>query len=178
VIQKNFVSNALGGVLSDYFSAVNGVKQGGVLSYVLYCVYINDILLALSNSGLGCYIGDNFVGALGYENDIILIAPTASAMCQLLSVCGEYTIEYCISFNASKSKYLAVLPSYCRELKCYFSECRFIVNDKPIELVRSFQHLGHNITAQLNVVSDNTAKQNAFIGQANNVFCFFSKLTL
>jgi len=49
--------------MSDYFSAVNGVKQGEVLSPVLYCVYIDDLLLALSNSGVGCYIGSNFVGA-------------------------------------------------------------------------------------------------------------------
>jgi len=69
--------------VSDYFSAVNGIKQGGVLSPVLYCVYIDDLLSALSNSGVGCYIGNNFVGALIYADDIVLIAPTATAMRKL-----------------------------------------------------------------------------------------------
>jgi hypothetical protein len=174
---NNFVRIAWGGVLSDYFLAVNGVKQGGVLSPVLYCVYIDDLLLALSNSGVGCYIGSNFVGALVYADDIVLIAPTATAMRKLLSICGEFATEYCISFNASKSKCLAVLPAKYRELNSYLNECRLTVNDQPIELVQSFQHLGHTITSQLNDVSDITAKQYAFIGQTNNVLCFFRKLT-
>jgi len=76
--------------VSDYFSAVNGVKQGGVLRPVLYCVFIDDLLLALYNSGVGCYIRNNFVGALLYADDIVLIAPTATAMRKLLSICGEY----------------------------------------------------------------------------------------
>jgi len=51
-----------------------------VLSPVLYYVYIDDLLLALSNSGVGCYIGNNFVGALDYADDNVLIARTAPAM--------------------------------------------------------------------------------------------------
>ena len=156
---NNLVRIAWGGVLADYFSAVNGVKQGGVLSPVLYCVYIDDLLLALSKSGVGCYIGSNFVGALAYADDIVLIAPTATAMRKLLSIRGEYATEYCISFNASKSKCLAVLPANGRELNSYLNECRLTFNDQPIELVQSFQHLGHTITSQLNDASDITAKQ-------------------
>jgi len=162
--------------VSDYFSAVNGVKQGGVLSPVLYCVYIDDLLLALSNSSVGCYIGNNFVRALAYTDDIVLIALTATAMRKLLSICGEYATEYCISFNASKSKYLAVLPANRRKLNSHLSECCFTVNGRPIELVQSFHHLRHTITLQLNDLSDITAKQNAFIGQTNQVLCFFRKL--
>jgi Reverse transcriptase (RNA-dependent DNA polymerase) len=48
-----------GGATSDYLSIVNGVKHGAVLSPVLFCVYIDDIL-----TGFGCYIGPVFVGAL------------------------------------------------------------------------------------------------------------------
>jgi len=36
---------ALGAITSDYFSVVNGVKQGAVLSPVLFCAYIDDLLL-------------------------------------------------------------------------------------------------------------------------------------
>jgi Reverse transcriptase (RNA-dependent DNA polymerase) len=81
---NNLVRIAWGGILSDYFSAINGVKQGDVLSPVLYCVYIDDLLLALSKSGVGCYIGSNFVGALVYADDVVLIAPTATAMCKII----------------------------------------------------------------------------------------------
>ena len=32
-----------GNELSDYFRISNGVKQGGVLSAILYCFYVNDL---------------------------------------------------------------------------------------------------------------------------------------
>ena len=75
---------AWGSAITDYFSAVNGVKQGAVLSPVLFCVYMDDLLSASSKAGVGCYIGCTFVGALAYADDIVLTAPTATAMRNLL----------------------------------------------------------------------------------------------
>ena len=60
----NYVRVAWCGIVSDYFLAINGVKQGGVLSPVLFCLYIDGLLVALSKAGVGCYIGEYFVGAL------------------------------------------------------------------------------------------------------------------
>jgi len=34
------------------------------------------LLLNLSRSGVGCYLGIHFTGALAYAYDIVLIAPT------------------------------------------------------------------------------------------------------
>jgi arginine exporter protein ArgO len=65
--------------VSDYFLAGNGVKQGGVLSLVLFCIYIDGLLVALSWAGMGCFVGSNFVGALVYADDIVLLAPSATA---------------------------------------------------------------------------------------------------
>lgn len=64
---------AWGRIVSDYFSVANGVKQGAVLSPVLFCVYIDDLLLLLAKSGYGCYIGANFIGAFAYADDIVLV---------------------------------------------------------------------------------------------------------
>jgi len=62
-------------VLSEYFLATNGVKLGGVFSPVLFCIYIDNLLVQLLKSGFGCYIGNTFVGALAYADDIVLVAP-------------------------------------------------------------------------------------------------------
>ena len=78
---------AWGGITTDYFPTANGVKQGAVLSPVLFCIYLDELLIALSNAGVGCFIGSIFVGALAYADDIVLTAPTATAMHKLLALC-------------------------------------------------------------------------------------------
>jgi hypothetical protein len=159
--------------VSDYFLAENGVKQGAVLSPVLFCIYIDNLLKRLKDSGLGCYLGAHFVGALAYADDIVLIAPTASAMRQLLHICEEYAHEYSIEFNASKSKLLIVRPSGCRDHEAAYS---FYIDNKPIETVSSFSHLGHLITSTLSDDADITMRRNNFIGQVNNVLSYFRTL--
>jgi len=49
------------GVMSHYFNALNGVKQGGVISPILFCIYIDDLLVSLSQIGDGCYIAGNIL---------------------------------------------------------------------------------------------------------------------
>jgi len=83
---SNFVRVSWCGYFSEYFLATNGVKQGGVLSPVLFCVYLDELLHALSEAKVGCYIGDTFVGALAYADDLVLTAPSANALRRLLSI--------------------------------------------------------------------------------------------
>ena len=161
---------------SDYFLATNGVKQGGVLSPVLFCVYIDDMLLALSKVGVGCYIGNVFVGALAYADDIVLIAPSACAMRKLLNVCDNYANEYHIMFNAEKSKCLAFLSKNRRYLSEHLINGLFNIGNNPIEFVQSYSHLGHIINTKLSDDDDILSRRCSFVGQVNNVLCYFGKL--
>ena len=65
---------------SDCVRVSNGVKHGGILSPVLFTIYIDELLITLQSSGLGCYIGDLFMAALGYADEVVLITPTVSAL--------------------------------------------------------------------------------------------------
>ena len=68
------------------FLAVNGVKQGGVLSPVIFSVYFDGLLVRLEKARVGCHIGSYYVSALAYADDIVLLAPTPAAMRRMLVV--------------------------------------------------------------------------------------------
>ena len=77
-------------MLSKVFTIENGVKQGGIVSPVIFCIYIDGLLRLLRESNVGCFIGNIFVGALAYNaDDIALLAPTPPAMRHLLLICEE-----------------------------------------------------------------------------------------
>jgi hypothetical protein len=68
-----------------------------VLSPVLFCVCIDELLTVLSQAGVGRYIGTQFVGALAYADDVVIIAPTATAKRQLLAICDDYARQFKVS---------------------------------------------------------------------------------
>ena len=145
---------------NDYsfrFNVSNGVKQGGVLSPILFTIYMDVLLERLNNSGYGCYMGHMFTGAFGYADDIIMLAPTRTSMETLISICEEFSRDYSILFNASKSKHL------------YFSHkskdtaVRFDMQGVPIPLVPSEKHLGNLIGQDRLSLSINSAISELYV---------------
>ena len=59
------------GVISTNFVVSNGARQGGVLSPILFNVYIDELLLRLKQHDFGCHIGNRFVGGLCYGRPLI-----------------------------------------------------------------------------------------------------------
>ncbi len=92
--------------LSDMYNVYNGVKQGGVLSPILFIMYMDELLYRLSMSHTGCHIGSTFTGAFGYADDIVLLTPSVSSCRALLDICSCFAHEYDVIFNPTKSKVL------------------------------------------------------------------------
>ena len=58
--------------MSYRFNEGNSVKQGGVLSPILFTVYLDGLIKRLKYSKLGCHIG-NVMGAFCYADDVSLV---------------------------------------------------------------------------------------------------------
>ena len=91
------------GEVSSSFSVQNGVKQGGVLLPRLFNIYLDELLCRLKRSGMGCYYGKVYVGSLAYANDVLL-SPTLGSLKEMLNICEQYSTDFNILFNASKTK--------------------------------------------------------------------------
>ena len=128
------------GTMSEYFDIGNGVKQGAILSAVLYCVYTNDLFRELRRMNIGCRIGGEYVGILGYADDLFLISPTMDGLQDMLNVCERYALEHNLRFSTnenpvkSKTKCMAFLGKDrpLRRLKLCSNELPWVEKGKHL----------------------------------------------
>ena len=82
---------------SDKFSVSNGVRQGRVLSPILFTVYLDDLLLELEKKGIG-------IGAVCYADDFALLAPSPAALRLKFDTCSSFVSTHSLLFNANKTQ--------------------------------------------------------------------------
>ena len=53
---------------------------------MLYCIYMEELLNTLKYAGFGCWIGDTYLGAVSYVDDLSLLNPSIHGMQQILNI--------------------------------------------------------------------------------------------
>ena len=89
---------------SELFQVSNGVKQGGVLSPILFSIYIDILIESLQTSGYGCRVGDVYVGCVAYADDILILTASLFSLNKMIKICENYAVDYHVKFNGNKSK--------------------------------------------------------------------------
>ena len=79
------------------------MKQGAVISPILFAVYYDELIAKLASSGYGCRIAQYFVGALSYADDITLLSPSLQGLQYMVNICEEYGKEFHVTFNDKKT---------------------------------------------------------------------------
>ena len=70
--------------LSSKFQVTNGVRQGGVLSSLLFTVYVYELRELLNKSGIGRNMGGTIINHMLYVDDICIVSLSSSGLQQLL----------------------------------------------------------------------------------------------
>ena len=66
--------------MSHFFVLSSGIRQGGVLSPYLFAVYIDSVIKKVTASNVECHIKWFCINILIYADDILLLAPSSTAL--------------------------------------------------------------------------------------------------
>ena len=159
------------GQISESFGVSNGVRQGGVLSPVLFAIYVDGLLWELERCGVGCYCGCDFVGAVCYADDLALLAPSRSALRLMLSVCENFAARHGLLFNARKTqliRFTSTVPTHD------LSHVNLTFCGESLPFSNEITHLGHILQSDLNDDADILRATKELIKKANFVLNIFS----
>ena len=79
-----------------------GARQGGVLSPMLFSVFIDDLIKLVNYANIGCRIGASCAAIFLYADDIILLAPSVQALQSLVNICNSELSFLDMAINTKK----------------------------------------------------------------------------
>ena len=161
-----------GKCLSTVFCIRSGVRQGGICSTWLFNVYINELILRLRKSGLGCRVCGVYAGCIFYADDIMLVSASVIKLQYMLNICNDFGDEVYLSFNAKKSCCIAVGKNF----DCILQTEMVIGRDK-IEWVSECIYLGVRILSGKQFCNNVEECRRKFCGSVNAVIQYKNQLS-
>jgi hypothetical protein len=131
-------------------------------------MYIDILLKRLESSQIGCFVGGDYLGVLGYADDITILAPTASALRSMLGICETFGYEFGITYNATKTVCIHFKGKGVKSVTPDVS-----LNGIPLQWKPTVKHLGNYISHNLKEEEEIKAKRGTFIGAVNGLLSNF-----
>ena len=105
-----------GTMFSNSFNVTNGVRQGGILSPILFNFYLEDLSHILIKAGVGCFMNGQCFNHLFYADDCVLIGPSPRSLQVLLNLCEDFADRNELVYNEKKTKCMVFMPRKMNDL--------------------------------------------------------------
>ena len=94
----------LNGMLTESFHVSSGVRQGDVMSPILFSMFLNDLATGIKDLDCGIQLNDLKISILLYADDIILIAPDEKSLQKMLNYLSNWCRKWRMAVNMDKTK--------------------------------------------------------------------------
>jgi hypothetical protein len=102
--QNNNLQVKVANKLSEKFSSNKGVKQGDVLSPILFNFFINEINKYLISDEDTPILGNKQINSLLYADDLVLISRSPAGLQKQLNQLRQFCLEWDMDINTNKTK--------------------------------------------------------------------------
>ncbi len=82
----------------------SSIKQGCILSPVLFNLFLNDLIIELNISGCGVNVGDEQICVLGYVDDIVCLTETTEELQTMLNIIHSWCQLWAMLVNTKKTQ--------------------------------------------------------------------------
>ena len=139
---EDTVSIKIGNQHSSSFKTNKGVRQGCVLSPLLFNLFLADLQPILDKCGDNVKLDQQTgISCLLWADDILMLSETEAGLQSKLSALEGYCLRNKLSVNTKKTQCM-VFNKSGRLLKNY----KFTYNGAPLECVREYKYLGFIVT--------------------------------
>ena len=137
------------GIESEWFNVTTGLRQGCILSPLLFNLLSNDIIQEINSIKCGVkYNGTDELSILMYADDIMLISDSEVKLQQMLHRLNMWCARWCLTINTDKSKVMHFRPPSIERtvhaFKCGMS---------TLEIVSQYKYLGVILTEHLDYIT-------------------------
>ena len=153
----------VGGKTSEAFEIKSGLRQGCVLSVLLFNFVMEKVTKVIEN-GEGAKLNGQNINNLTYADDVDLIAESREDILRLVMPFQEVANKVGLQINFGKTKILKM----SRE----GGDGSLVINDKEIEEVEEFKYLGTTVTNKNDMKTEILIR----ITAANR--CYFSLISI
>ena len=98
--------------MSSTVKILFGVRQGGVLSPFLFAICVDDVLIKLRDSSLGCRFRGLLINAIMYADDLLLLSLSIRDLQLMVDLCSKEFKAIGLSINFTKSACLRIGPCH------------------------------------------------------------------
>ena len=125
-----------GDIETRWVKVERGVRQGCVLSPLLFSIYTEELATRVRESRLGIDIGGDNLGVLLYADDVVLIADDPCKLQGMLDICFSFGNEFSMSYGKDKCGVISV--------GCEGRDNRetFKIGHNIVKRVHSYEYLG------------------------------------
>ncbi len=134
----------VGEEFSEQFGVTNGLRQGCVLSPLLFALYINSLINELKKAGVGIECRGQRVAALLYADDMVLFAEDEKILRLGLKILQEWRDQWAVKVNAEKCGIMHMRKNGVKR-----TEEKFEMNGERIEVIEEHKYLGCTINQHL-----------------------------
>ena len=138
---------------------------GRVLSPYLFAIFVDDILIKLKKSKLGCHVKSLIINAIMYADDLMLLAISLTDLQRMVNICVDEFRSHGYTININKSGSLLIGQQHAITLN------NITIDNQEIPWKGEINFLGVTLCSANSFKINLQKVRQKFFRAANGIFC-------